>query len=414
MKKLTTLFLSFSLGVTPLLAQSDSLLWYKKAANYFEESLVLGNGKLGATVFGGVASDKIYLNDATLWTGEPMNPNMNPEAYTHIPSIREALNNENYELADKLQKKVQGKFSESYAPLGTLFIDFNTTDTSQNYYRELDINRAISRINYESKGVKYSREYFVSYPDKVFMIKLKSDKKGGLNFNLKFNSLLKNQVVVANQTLTAKGYAPLKAEPSYRGNMPNAVVFEEGRGTRFTTLVKVKNTEGGTIVLTDSTLGIKNGTEAIIYVSIATSFNGFDKNPAKEGLNDSAIATVQLNKAFLKSYDAIKTAHLTDYQTFFKRVYLDLGKTNAPNLPTDERLRRYREGQEDKKLEVLYFQYGRYLLISSSRTEGVPANLQGLWNPYIRQLQNRNIGIKRIYSVCTRGITLRLKKTRLI
>ena len=146
----------------------------------------------------------------------------------------------------------------------------------------------------------------------------------------------------------------------------------------------------------------------------ATSFNGFDKNPATEGLNDSAIAIVQLSKAFLKSFDAIKTAHLTDYQTFFKRVHLDLGKTTAPNLPTDERLRRYREGQEDKKLEVLYFQYGRYLLISSSRTEGVSANLQGLWNPYIRQLQNRNIGIKRIYSICTRGITLRLKKTRLI
>lgn len=384
MKKRSTLFLCFSLFAASLFAQSDSILWYKQAANHFEESLVLGNGKLGATVFGGVASDKIYLNDATLWTGEPVNPNMNPKAYTHIAAIREALANENYELADKLQKNVQGKFSESYAPLGTLFIDFNATDSSQNYYRELDISRAISTTRYAQNGVNYSREYFVSYPDKVFVIKLKADKKGALNFAVKFNSLLNNQVTVAHQTLTAKGYAPIKSEPSYRRNMANPVVFEAGRGTRFTTLVKVKNTDGGTISLTDSTLGIKNGTEAIIYVSIATSFNGFDKNPATEGLNDSAIATIQLNKTFTKSFDNIKTAHLTDYQTFFKRVHLNLGKTTAPNLPTDERLRRYREGQEDKKLEVLYFQYGRYLLISSSRTEGVPANLQGLWNPYIR------------------------------
>ena len=120
------------------------------------------------------------------------------------------------------RKKCKANFSESYAPLGTLFIDFNTADTSQNYYRELDISRAISSVNYESKGVKYSREYFVSHPDKVFLIRLKSDKKGALNFNLKFNSLLRNKVVVANQTLTAKGYAPLKSEPSYRGNMPHA------------------------------------------------------------------------------------------------------------------------------------------------------------------------------------------------
>ncbi len=368
-----------------LTAQSDKILWYKEAAKHFEESLVLGNGTVGATVFGGVASDKIYLNDATLWSGEPVNPRMNPDAFTHIPAIRAALNAENYKLADELQKKVQGKFSESYAPLGTLFIEFNHGENAENYYRELDISQAISTTKYTINNVNYSREYFVSNPDKIIIIKLKSDKKGALNFNLKFNSLLKNSVFIKNKTLIAKGYAPVKAEPSYRRIIENAVNFEEGRGTRFTTLAKVKNTEGGSISLTDSTLGIKNGTEALIYVSIATSFNGFDKNPATDGLNDELMANNQLNKAFKKSFNELKKAHLIDYQNYFKRVELNLGKTNAPNnLPTDERLKRYKNGEEDKNLEALYFQYGRYLLISSSRTKNVPANLQGIWNPYIQ------------------------------
>jgi alpha-L-fucosidase 2 len=385
MKKSITLLFVTALLTTLSFAQSDTLLWYKKAANHFEESLVLGNGKLGATVFGGVVSDKIFLNDATLWTGEPVNPNMNPEAYKNIPAIREALYKEEYKLADQLQKKVQGKFSESYAPLGTLFINFGGDSMAQNYYRELDISTAISKTSFELKGVKYIREYFVSNPDKVFVIKLTSNKKGALNFNLKFNSLLKYNVLIKDKTLIANGFAPTKAEPNYRGNIKNSVVFTEGKGTRFTSILKVKNTEGGQIALTDSTLGMKNGTEAIIYVSIATSFNGFDKNPATDGLNDAQIANEQLIAAFKKTFNDIKKAHLKDYQTYFKRVKLNLGKTNAPiNLPTDERLRRYREGQEDKKLEALYFQYGRYLLISSSRTKGVPANLQGIWNPYIR------------------------------
>ena len=148
-------------------------------------------------------------------------------------------------------------------------------------------------------------------------------------------------------------------------------------------MAKIKNT-GGSIVNTDSTLGVKNATEALIYISIATSFNGFDKNPATQGLDNKAIAATNLTKAFTKTFAQIKQAHLLDYQQFFKRVSLDLGKTIAPNLPTDERLRRYAKDEEDKNLEVLYFQYGRYLLISSSRTMGVPANLQGIWNPYIR------------------------------
>jgi len=368
-------------------AQSSNTLWYRQPAQYFEESLVLGNGKLGATVFGGVESDKIYLNDATLWSGEPVNALMNPaggelQAYKNIPAIREALKNEDYKLADKLQHKLQGKFSESYAPLGTMFINHTNSANYSNYYRELDISKAISKVTYEINGVKYTREYFVSHPDQIMAVKLTSSKKGGLTFDVKFNSLLKHKINTSKQTLQINGYAPIHAEPSYRKS-DNPVIFDETKGTRFTTLAKIKNTNG-TIVSTDSTLGVKDATEAVIYVSIATSFNGFDKNPATNGLDNQANASTNLTKAFGKTFAQIKQAHLLDYQKFFNRVSLNLGKTDAPNLPTDERLRRYAKGEEDKNLEILYFQYGRYLLISSSRTIGVPANLQGIWNPYMR------------------------------
>jgi alpha-L-fucosidase 2 len=364
-------------------SQSTEKLWYKLPAQYFEESLVLGNGRIGASVFGDVESDKIFLNDATLWSGEPVDPEMNPEAFKNIPAIREALKNENYKLADELQRKVQGKFSESYAPLGTMYIDFKTEGKPQNYYRELDISTAISVVKYEVGGVKYTREYFISHPDKVFVIRLTSDKKGKLEFDLKFGSLLKHTIEITGNKVTANGYAPIVAMPNYTGNSENAIKFDENRGTRFTSMISIKNIDGE-ITETDHTVGVKNATEALILVSLATSFNGFDKNPATEGVDNQAIAQEQLTKGARKTFDQLKANHLSDYQSFYNRVKLDLGKTTAPDLPTNERLKRYAEGKEDKNLEILYFQFGRYLLISSSRTPGVPANLQGIWNPYIR------------------------------
>jgi alpha-L-fucosidase 2 len=364
-------------------AQQDLILWYSKPAQYFEESLVLGNGKTGASIFGGIQSDQLYLNDATFWTGGPVDANMNPEAYKNLPAVREALKNEDYKLADQLNHKLQGKFSESYAPLGTLYINLKHSGNATHYYRELNIGNAVSKVSYEINGITYTREYFISYPDHMMVIKLTSSKKGALSFDLKFKSLVNYKTFQKNGMLEVKGNAPFHSAPNYLGNVPNAVDFDKTKGTRFSSLLKIKNT-GGSLVSTDSTLGLKDGTEALVFVSIATSFNGFDKDPVTEGLNDEALAEDIMAKSTDKSYDQLKNAHLRDYQFLFNRVSLNLGKTTAPNLPTDERLRRYAEGKEDKTLEVLYFQYGRYLLISSSRTKGVPANLQGIWNPYLR------------------------------
>jgi alpha-L-fucosidase 2 len=364
-------------------SQSTDILWYKLPARYFEESLVLGNGKMGASVFGGMESDKIYLNDATLWSGEPVDPYMNPEAYKNLPAVREALNNENYQLADELQHKMQGKFSQSYMPLGTLFIDFKYNGEPRNYYRELDISNAVSKVSFEVAGVFYTREYFISYPDQVMVIRLTSSKKGALNFAVRFKSQLKYKWVISGNEFFATGYAPTAAKPNYLGDVADAVVFDKDRGTRFSSLIEIRNSDGNSFI-TDSSSGLQNASSATILVSVATSFNGYKRNPATQGLDHEAIARKQVKAAASKSYEDLKKAHLADYQKYFKRVKLDLGTTTATNLPTDERLERYATGQEDKNLEILYFQYGRYLLISSSRTPGVPANLQGIWNPYIR------------------------------
>lgn len=361
-------------------AQSDHILWYKQSADYFEESLVLGNGKMGATVFGGVDSDKIYLNDITLWSGEPVNANMNPEAYKNLPAIREALKNENYKLAEELNRKFQGKNSEAYQPLGTMEINNHYSGKVSNYHRELDISNAISKVTYEVDGVKFTREYFVSAPDQIMVIKLTCSQKGALSFDINSSSLLKFKTEVKDNQLAMNGVAPIHENPGYQ--VVPSFLLEKERGTRFTTLMKIKNTDG-TIVSSNTSLGLKDGTEALIYVSIATSFNGFGKNPASNGLNDKAIASANLDKAFAKSFDKLKQSHITDYQKFYNRVMLNLGKTSAPDLATDERLLRYSDGKEDKNLEILYFNFGRYLLISSSRTLGVPANLQGLWNPHL-------------------------------
>lgn len=378
--KKTFLLLLFTSYYTSISAQLKHVLWYDKPADFFEESLVLGNGKMGATVFGGANSDKIYLNDATLWSGEPVNAKMNPEAYKNIPAIREALQNENYKLAEELNKKVQGKNSESYAPLGTLEINNSEKGKAVNYHRELDISNAISKVSYEMAGIKYTREYFVSAPDQIMVIKLTADQKGALNFDINLKSLLQSTVEVRNNILVMTGSAPIHENAGYTVS-PKYLEIKD-RGTKFTTLVQIKKTDGK-ITNSRESLILKDATEAIIYVSVATSFNGFDKNPATEGPDDVAIALQNLNKAFAKPFDKLKESHIADYQKFYNRVTLDLGKTTAPDLSTDERLLRYADGKEDKNLEILYFNYGRYLLISSSRTLGVPANLQGIWNPYL-------------------------------
>lgn len=379
-------------GFSVVIAQKqDKTLWYSQPANQFEETLVMGNGTQGASIFGGTKQEKIYLNDITLWSGEPVDDSVYEGKYQHLPAVREALANEDYGLAHELVKKLQGRYSQSYMALGTLNLQFEHDADVKQYYRELDLDKAVSRVEYKVNNIEYCREYFVSNPDKIFIIRLKSSRKGALNFSIGFNSVLRYSLQTDNSLLKAEGYAPYNQKASVRG-IPGEIFYDPSRGTRFAALIKVK-TSDGSVIVNDTTLQVRNAGEAVIYVSMATSFNGFDKNPATEGKPFKEIAGQQLQNACSLSYKQLKDRHIADYQRFFSRVSLNLGKDKVPTLPTDERLKRYAQGYSDKRLEELYFNFGRYLLISCSRTEGVPANLQGLWSYQLRPPWNSNYTI---------------------
>lgn len=375
-------FLLISIHSLGQVKQPAMRLWYKQPANYFEEALALGNGKIGATVYGGTKTDLIHLNDITLWSGGPVNPYMNPNAYVHFPKVRELLLQENYKAADSLIKKIQGKFSESYAPLGNLYIDFDH-ENAKNYTRELSIDKAKATIQYSVDNNQIKRHYFVSHPDNVFVIHLESSQAGGLSFRLRFDSKLKFKTKSTLHHLHARGLAPVRADPNYIRKKDNPIQFIDGRGTRFSADFLVQNF-GGTVSQTDTSLTLTGATEANILVSMATSFNGFDKDPNTQGLDEEKIAQETLQAASIVPYQTLLDRHEADYKKFFNRVKLSLGNNAPADLPTDDRLRRYAKGENDSYLETLYFQYGRYLLISSSRTPFVPANLQGLWNPHIQ------------------------------
>ncbi|RVU24188.1 glycoside hydrolase family 95 protein [Sandaracinomonas limnophila] len=361
--------------------QPSLKLWYKNPAQYFEEALVLGNGKIGATVYGGTNTDIIHLNDITLWSGGPVNPNMNPKAYENFPKVRELLLQENYKAADSLIRKIQGKFSESYAPLGNLYLDFKHENVN-NYLRELNLDKSLATVSYTTNQNQIKRQYFVSNPDQVFVIHLESSQKNQLSFTLRFDSKLKFSTHSTLHHLHVNGLAPVRADPNYVRKPGNPIQFIEGKGTRFAGDFLLQN-YGGTVSQTDSSITLSNATQATILVSLATSFNGFDKDPNAEGLDEEKIAQEVLQKASIIPLQTLLNRHQSDYQKFYNRVKLNLGKSTV-DLPTDERLRNYAKGEKDPYLETLYFQFGRYLLISSSRTPKVPANLQGLWNPHIR------------------------------
>lgn len=358
-------------------------LWYTQPANQFEEALPLGNGRLGIMVYGGVKTERFSLNEETLWAGGPVNPDMNPNAKNYLQPVREALFNEDYKKADSLVRFMQGKYSESYAPLGNLFFDFNHGSEPTEYRRELDIQNAISKTTYQVNGTKYTRETFVSYPDQVVVIRFTAKGNDKLDFSCRFTSLLQYHTLRDGDKLRMKGYAPIHAEPNYRGKMANAIVYDSVNAMRFSSVLKILKTDGRQI-FQDSTLKISNATEVILLLSIATSYNGFDKNPGTEGKNEVKSAEAYLQKAASKTYVALLKNHTADFRKYFDRVYIDLGDREAESLNTIDRLNRFATGKTDNNLIALYYQYSRYLLISSSRPGGIPANLQGIWNEQMR------------------------------
>ena len=344
-------------------------LWYNKPAYAFEESLPLGNGKLGALVYGGANNDSIQLNDITLWTGVPVNPNEGGEAYKWIPKIRETLFKEDYKTADSLQYYVQGHNSEFYQPLGMINIKDCNQGEFTDYYRELSLDNSLATVHYRRNGIQYTKEYFASHPDKMIAIKLSASQKRSINSDISLTSLIPHQVKASRGQLTMTGH----------------VLGDEANSTHYCAMLQVKNTDGK-VWASDSVLHLKDVSEAIIYLVNETSYNGFDKHPVQEGAPYIENVTDEAWHLANFTYEEFKQRHIADYKKLFDRVSLNLkGAKFDATRPTDKQLLAYSDNHESNPyLEQLYFQYGRYLLISSSRTKGVPANLQGLWAPALR------------------------------
>ena len=344
-------------------------LWYNKPAYAFEESLPLGNGKLGALVYGGANNDSIQLNDITLWTGVPVNSNEGGEAYKWIPKIREALFKEDYKTADSLQHYVQGHNSEFYQPLGMINIKDCNQGEFTDYYRELSLDNSLATVHYRRNGIQYTKEYFASHPDKMIAIKLSASQKRSINSDISLTSLIPHQVKASRGQLTMTGH----------------VLGDEANSTHYCAMLQVKNTDGK-VWASDSVLHLKDVSEAIIYLVNETSYNGFDKHPVKEGAPYIENVTDEAWHLANFTYEEFKQRHIADYKKLFDRVSLNLKGAKFDAIrPTDSQLLAYSDNHESNLyLEQLYFQYGRYLLISSSRTKGVPANLQGLWAPALR------------------------------
>lgn len=351
-------------------SQAPMMLWYDQPAVYFEESLPIGNGRLGGLVYGQPQEDIVQLNDITLWTGKPIDRQEDAGASRWIPEIRKALFAENYALADSLQLHVQGHNSSHYQPLGTFRIkDLQEGDVT-NYRRALSLDSALAHVYYKKGGVSFEREYLASAPDSLIAISLKASEPGQLNVELSLSSLLPHSVRSSHGQLTMLGHASGDASESIH----------------FCTILRVRQ-DGGQLSANDTTLVLRGATEATLWLVNATSFNGFDRHPVSQGAPYIELANNRAWHTLNVSYADVRQRHIADYRQYFSRVALALsGKPQqCSSLPTDDLVKRYNSGNDeaDRYLETLYFQYGRYLLISSSRTPGVPANLQGLWNPHL-------------------------------
>ena len=358
-------------------------LHYDRPADYFEEALVIGNGTMGGIVYGGTQTDRISLNDITLWTGEPCNMKIySPDAHKTIPAIREALRQGDYKKADQLQREVQGHFSQNYQPLGQLAIEYlDTMAAVTDYKRWLDIGDATAHTSYQRGGYRYTTEYFATNPDSGMVVRITTTNPKGIRARFSLSCQLRHSRSIQDgNTLITDGYAGYASLPSYY-DAKEKFAYDPGRGIHFRTkvLVSGKNTraEGENIV-------VDGAREVTLYIVDATSFNGYDKDPVKEGKPYKALADVRLKRLAGVSFNQLRGRHVSDYKAIYNRVKLRLGKAVADDRPTNEVLRDYvDEGRFNPELEALYFQYGRYLLISCSRTPNVPANLQGLWNESI-------------------------------
>ena len=379
----------------PEISSSDSHLWYEQPARRWVEALPIGNGKLGGMVFGGIREERIALNEYTLWSGGPRE-HVVTDAVRHLPEVRRLLfagksREAEMLMAREMMPDVPGGNKpspdathaeidaqlQSYLPLGALLLGFDGHDIVQKYRRSLDLQNAIAGIQYEIEGHWYKREYYASYPDNLIVLELSTDSPDGISCDVHFESAHDDIQIRAIDDFVLEyfGTLGLRRRPEPVPYSAQCDAEWDGEGLSFYAAVKVR-LSGGTCSGKGARLSIRNARRVTLSFTAATSFidaGNISADPkARVGRVLAAVAA--------KTDAQIRAEHVADYEALFSRVKLVLGNGNTSPLPTDRRIEAYRDGADDPDLNKLLFDYGRYLLISSSRPGGLPATLQGLWN----------------------------------
>lgn len=349
-------------------SKSELTLWYNEpSGRVWENALPLGNGRLGAMVYGNVAKEIIQLNEHTVWSGSP-NRNDNLLALDSLDRIRQLIFDGKQKEAENLINKVivsKKSHGQMFEPVGSLNLAFVGHENYSDYYRDLNIENAVATTKYKVGDIAYTRQVITSFPDRVVAIHLTASKPKSISFSASYT--------------TPQPRVKISTTPSRLLLSGTTIDHESVTGkVKFESIAQVKP-RGGTMLTTDSTIVVKDADEVTIYISIATNFKDYKtlEGDAKEK------ATSYLVKATNKSFKDILKGHIIAYQKYFNRVKLDLGSTKSAELPTNERLKNF-DSVNDPSFASLYFQYGRYLLISSSQPGGQAANLQGIWNNNLR------------------------------
>lgn len=354
---LVGILLSFSLSVQA----GDLKLWYKQPAETWVEALPLGNSRMGAMVYGGTAREELQLNEETVWGGSPYR-NDKPEALGSLAKVRDLIfAGRNMDAQNLIQETFYaGKHGMPYQTIGSLIIESPGHEQATEYYRDLDLERAVATTRYKVDGVTYQREVFASFPDKVIIVRLTADQPGRLNFKAGYTSPLDHKVSRKGKKLVLAGTG--RDHEGVKGLI------------RMETQTQA-DVEGGKMKVDNRFITVEGATSATLYISAGTNFVNYHDISG----NESKKAAGYLATALKRPYQEALMHHIAFYQEQFDRVKLDLGTSEAAKLETTERIARFNEGK-DISLAVLQFQYGRYLLISSSQPGGQPANLQGIWN----------------------------------
>ena len=360
MKKIILPIIGFLILSFPTHAE-ELKLWYKQPAKAWVEALPLGNSRLGVMVYGNPAKEELQLNEETVWAGGP-HRNDNPNALKALPVVRQLIfDGKNSEAQKIIEKEFRTpRNGMPYQTIGSLFLHFPGHENYTDYYRDLNIEKAVATTCYKVDGVMFTREIFSSFTDNVIIVRLTTDKKGALNFTADYTSPLKN-------TIHRKGNKLVMNLTGANHEGVKGMIRVENQ-----TLIK---TTDGKVTVDAEKISVTSATFATLYFSAATNFVNYHDISGKE----SKRASAYLTKALKKDYSQALSDHIGYYQQQFNRVKFDLGTTDAATQETHLRVKNFNDGK-DVSLVALFFQFGRYLLISSSQPGGQPANLQGIWN----------------------------------